>query len=124
MHRNTKWDGGNVLNTLDDYPDAVRQVAKERNVPLIDLHAMSKEFYEALGPQNVSRAFVDGTHHNNYGSYELAKCVVQGIRDANLDLAKDLVDDLPAFDPSHPDSFDSVRVPASPIRDPARPAGN
>src|SRR5262249_27064402 len=114
---------GKVTNTLGDYPDAVRRVAKEQNVPLIDLHAMSKELYEALGPQNIDKAFVDGTHHNNYGSYELAKCVVQGIRDAKLDAAKFLVDDLPDFEPSHPDAIEGFHIPASPIRDPARPAG-
>jgi lysophospholipase L1-like esterase len=124
MNRKSLDSSGKVTNTLGDYPDAVRQVAKEQNVPLIDLHTMSKAFYEALGPDNISRAFVDGTHHNNYGSYELAKCVVQGIKDANLDLAKYLIDDLPAFDPSHPDPFENVHIPASPIRDPARPAGN
>jgi lysophospholipase L1-like esterase len=124
MNRKSLDSSGKVTNTLGDYPDAVRQVAKEQNVPLIDLHTMSKAFYEALGPDNIDRAFVDGTHHNNYGSYELAKCIVQGIKDAKLDLAKHLLDDQPTFDPSHPDSFDNVRIPTSPIRDPARPAGN
>jgi len=123
MNRKSFDSAGKVTNTLGDYPDAVRQVAKEHNVPLIDLNAMSKELYEALGPDNINRAFVDGTHHNNYGSYELAKCVVQGIRDAKLDLEKHLIDDLPAFDPNHPDPFDNVHIPASPIRDPAKPAG-
>jgi len=124
MNRKSLDSSGKVTNTLGDYPDAVRQVAKEQNVPLIDLHSMSKQLYEALGPENINRAFVDGTHHNNYGSYELAKCIVQGIQDAKLDLAKHLIDDLPPFDPSDPDQFENVHIPASPIRDPARPAGN
>ncbi|HEX8889834.1 MAG TPA: hypothetical protein VF779_11815 [Pyrinomonadaceae bacterium] len=48
----------------------MRQVAKELNVPLIDLNVMSKTFYEALGPEKSKLAFKDGdgTHHNNYGS--------------------------------------------------------
>jgi lysophospholipase L1-like esterase len=124
MNRKSLDSSGKVTNTLGNYPEAVRQVAKEQNVPLIDLHAMSRAYYEALGPDNINRAFVDDTHHNSYGSYELAKCVVQGIRDAKLDLTKYLVDDLPAFDPSHPDAIDNVHIPDSPIRDPARPAGN
>jgi len=63
---------------------AVREAAKEQNVPLIDLHAMSKTLYAALGT-NLGQAFQDGTHHNNYGSYELAKCIVEGVRTSKLD---------------------------------------
>jgi lysophospholipase L1-like esterase len=115
---------GKIKNTLGDYPEAVRQVAREENVPLIDLNAMSGQLYEALGPQQIGKAFVDGTHHNNYGSYELAKCVVKGIKDAKLDLAKFLVSDVPDFDPSHPDALSEFHLPASPKRDPTKPLGN
>ena len=80
MHRLSFDAEGKIENTLGDYPEAVRQTAKEENVPLIDLNDMSKTFYEALGPQNAKKAFQDGTHHNNYGSYELAKCIVEGIK--------------------------------------------
>lgn len=110
-------------DTLADYPDAVREVAREEAVALVDLHAMSKELYESLG-SDLDRAFQDGTHHNAYGSYELARCVVLGIRQSNLSLAELLVDDVPDFDPSHPDSFAQFNVPASPIRSEAKPDGN
>ena len=50
MNRRTFDADGKVTNSLGDYPEAVRQVAREENVPLIDLNAMSKPFYEALGP--------------------------------------------------------------------------
>ena len=53
-------------------------------------------------------------HHNNYGAYELARCIVEGIRAAKLPLAKFLADDLPPFDPAHPDAPESYTVPASP----------
>jgi hypothetical protein len=51
------------------------------------------------------RAFVqgDGTHHNEYGSYELAKCIVEGIKSSKLGITKFLVKDVPPFDPAHPD---------------------
>ncbi len=44
--------------TLGDYPEAVRQTAKEENTALIDLNAMSKIMYEAWGPQESIKAFV------------------------------------------------------------------
>jgi hypothetical protein len=91
----------------------VRQTAKEENVALIDLHAMSKTFYKALG-QDIDKAFQDGTHHNNFGSYELAKCVIEAIRQNKLDLAKYIVDDFCGFDPNKPDPVDSFVMPASP----------
>ena len=104
---------GHVTNNLGDYPEAVRQAAKEEGVPLIDLNAMSKPFYEALGPEGSKKAFVDNTHHNNYGSYELARCVVEGIRQNKLGLARFVEDGLPTFDPSRPDPVEGFKVPPS-----------
>jgi hypothetical protein len=101
-------------------------VAKEENVPLIDLHAMSSVLYEAWGPEVSKRAFApnDGTHHNNYGSYELARCIVQGIKANKLGLMKYLVPDLAAFDPRHPDSMDTFKLPASPQSTKVKPPGS
>lgn len=125
MHRRTFNDEGKITNSLGDYPEAVRQAAKEDNVALIDLNEMSKLFYEALGPENSKKAFVDNTHHNNYGSYELAKCIVGGIKANKLGIAKFLVDEAEtAFDPAHPDPIESFRVPASPMPTTREPAGN
>jgi lysophospholipase L1-like esterase len=109
--------------TLAGYPDVVREVAREDKVALIDLHAMSVVLYKALGT-NLDRAFQDGTHHNNYGSYELAKCVAAGMVSANLDLAKYLVEEVKAFDPSHPDEVEKFNLPASPMRSTVKPEGN
>jgi lysophospholipase L1-like esterase len=79
MHRKTFDSSGKVTNSLGDFPEAVRRVARETSTPLIDLNAMSQTLYEALGPSKINSAFVDGTHHNNYGSYELTRCVVEGL---------------------------------------------
>jgi lysophospholipase L1-like esterase len=109
--------------TLAGYPDAVREVAGEKNCPLIDLNGMSLVFYRALGT-NLDKAFVDGTHHNNYGSYELAGCVVEGIKQGRLPLAKDIADAFKGFDPAHPDPPDTFYMPASPQYSPVKPPGN
>ncbi len=124
MHRKSLDASGKVVNTLGDYPEAVRQAAKEEQAPLIDLNAMSKSFYEALGKQNIGKAFQDGTHHNNYGSYELAKCIVEGVKQNKLKLASFLVEDVKPFDPSKPDPWESFNVPASPQSTTKKPDGN
>jgi len=117
---------GKITNSHGDYPEAVRQAAKEERVPLIDLHAMSKLLYEAWGFVASPRAFApnDGTHHDNYGSYELARCIVEGIKANRLGLMKYLVTDIGAFDPTHPDPMDSFKLPASPQRTQTKPPGS
>lgn len=114
---------GVETNTLAGYPDAVREVAKEENCALVDLNAMSKIFYKALGA-DLDKAFQDGTHHNNYGSYELAKCVVHGIKQSKLPLAKYIVKDFGDFDPAKPDPVSTFEMPASPNVSSAKPLGN
>jgi lysophospholipase L1-like esterase len=120
---------GRIVSNLGNYPEAVRRLAREEGVPLIDLHAMSKPLYEALeakGKDYSKKAFApgDNTHHNNYGSYQLAKCIVEGIRAAKLDLTKFLVDDVSAYDPSQPDPLEAFEVPASPAAVSLKPDGN
>jgi lysophospholipase L1-like esterase len=109
--------------TLMGYPETVREVAREEGAALIDLNAASLKFYRALG-KDIGVAFQDGTHHNNYGSYELAKCVVEGIRENKLALVKDLAADVAPFDPSKPDDVKSFYMPESPMRDTLKPEGN
>lgn len=109
--------------TLGGYPDAVRQVAREQKVALIDLHALSVRLYQALGT-NLDRAFQDGTHHNNYGSYELAKCVAAAIGTNLPDLSRFVVEEAKSFDPSQPDPVAMFNVSASPLRSTIKPEGN
>jgi lysophospholipase L1-like esterase len=126
VQRRTFDANGKITNSHGDYPEAVRQVAKEENVALIDLHAMSTGLYEALGKDGSGRLFKegDGTHHSNYGAYELAKCIVQAIRDQKLPLAKYLVKNWSRFDPKHPDAFESITIPPSPAVSNLKPLGN
>lgn len=119
---------GRIRNTHGDYPAAVRAVAAAEQVALIDLEAASRIFYEALGPERSPLAFSNGgqdaTHHNNYGAYQLAKAVAQGIRDAQLPLAAQLAPDFSGYDPAQPDDPAAFALPASPQRSEIRPRGN
>ena len=129
MHRNTFDAAGHITNSLGDYPEAVRQIAAEQHVALIDLNAMSKTLFEALGPEAAMHAFMhypanaypnqpdpinDNTHFNDYGAYELARCIVHGIRQANLPLTKYLSPDIPDFNPAHPDPQSTFHLPETP----------
>ena len=133
------FDGDRIKPSLTDFAEAARQISREESVPLIDLHAMSIEFYEALGPQISTKAFVhfpagtfpgqtvplkDDTHFTAYGGYELARCVVEGIRAAKLDLGKFLAPDLAPFDPGHPDQPEVWTLPSSPVAATQKPGGN
>jgi rhamnogalacturonan endolyase len=123
MHRRSFDENGKVINTFGDYPEAVRQTAKEENVPLIDLLSMSAQLYEALGKDGSSALFKDGdgTHHNNYGAYQLAKCVVEGIGKEVPDIAKWL--NAEPYNPSKPDALEKFRVPPSKKVDFKKPDG-
>ncbi|MDQ3815905.1 MAG: GDSL-type esterase/lipase family protein [Armatimonadota bacterium] len=134
-----RFDGTKPLPTLADFAEAVRQVGKEENVPVIDLNSVSLKLYEALGPEDTKKAFVhyaagtfpgqdkplkDDTHFNPYGAYELARCIVEGIKANVPELAKFLVDDVPAFDPGHPDPVATWTLPASPAITVVKPEGS
>lgn len=122
---------GKVLPSLSDYADAARQSARELGVAFIDLNAMSKPFYEALGPQQSAVAFaepqpgkIDNTHHNNYGAYELAQAVLTGLRQAGVPAAAFIADGYGHFDPPRPDPVAAFAVPASPAHRVQRPLGD
>jgi lysophospholipase L1-like esterase len=139
MQRRSFDSTGRIMETLGDYPEAVRQTAKEENVPLIDLNAMSKLMYEAWGPQESLKAFVhfpantypgqtkalaDNTHFTPYGAYEISKIIVQGIRNNVPALATFIKPGTPVFNPAHPDSYASFYWPASPSTASVKPDGN
>ena len=90
----------------------MREVAKDENCALIDLNTMSVAFYQALG-DDLGKAFQDGTHHNNYGSYEMSKMIVMGIKADKLDIAKYIVPDFKDFDPSQPDPMATFKMALS-----------
>lgn len=139
MHRRKFDENAKIVNTLEEYPEAMRQTAEEENVPLIDLNAMSKVFYESMGVEESKIAFVhypantypgqnepleDNTHFNNYGAYQLAKCIVEGIKENVPGLAKHLKENIPSYDPAHPDNPETFDLPASPTISNVKPDGN
>lgn len=139
MHRRRFDENAKVVNTLGEYPNAVRQLAKEENVPLIDLNNMSQVLYEAWGVEGSKKAFVhypagtfpnqtedleDNTHFNPYGGTQIARCIVKGIIDEKLPIAKYIKKEYRNYDPAKPESFDTFYVPLTPFSSTLKPDGN
>lgn len=137
---------GHIQETHADYPEAMAWVAEREKVPLIDLHAMTRSLYEAMGEEGSKRAFVhypagsypgqtaefkDNTHFNPYGAYEIAKCVIEGMRQLNLPLVEALRPEYlqlyPAsspFNPASPDDVNAFHWNDSPFFEAEKPDGN
>jgi lysophospholipase L1-like esterase len=89
-------------DTVGPWARAMREVAAEQKVALIDQWAASKQLWTALG-ENVGSAFNDQTHLSGYGGYLLAKLMVAGIPQNVPALARFIVDDFIAMSPAHPE---------------------
>lgn len=128
-----------ILETHGDYPDAMRAVAKREGVPVIDLHDMTRTFFETLGYENSKKALVhypantfpgqdkplaDNTHFNPYGAYEIAKMVVMGMKQLNLPIVKYLRSDWKDFNPAQPDDYNKFVWYNSVQQDVTKPDGN
>ncbi|MCQ9641000.1 rhamnogalacturonan acetylesterase [Chryseobacterium sp. WG14] len=139
MNRRVFDENNKIVNTLDDFPDAMREIAKEENIFLIDLNVMSKTLFEAMGPGNSKKAFVyypansypnqpdalaDDTHFNTYGAYELAKCVVKSIVDQKLPLSQFISKNYKGFDLNKPDPVGKFHWPESIFMEALKPDGN
>lgn len=128
-----------ILETHGDYPDAMRAVAKREGVPVIELHDMTRTFFETLGYENSKKGLVhypantfpgqdkplaDNTHFNPYGAYEIAKMVVMGMKQLNLPIVKYLRSDWKDFNPAQPDDYNKFVWYNSVQQDVTKPDGN
>ena len=132
-------DRQHIVETHGDYPDAMRAVARREGVPVIELHDMTRTFFETLGYEGSTQALVhypantfpgqtqplaDNTHFNPYGAYEVAKMVVMGIKQLALPLTAHLRQQWTDFDPAKPDNPKDFVWYAAPIYETAKPDGN
>ena len=137
--RRTFDSNGKITESHGDYPDAMRWVAKREGVQVIELHDMTRTFYETLGVENSKKALVhyaantfpgqftalaDNTHFNPYGAYEIAKMMVQGIKDLQLPFVDHIKEDFKGFDAAHPDDFNTFHWNNSPFFEALKPDGN
>ena len=114
---------GKIIQSLGDYPAAMRAVAADLHVPLIDLNRASITLYEALGPERAPAMFNDEgrdkTHYNAWGAWMTARIIADGIRAQIPALAPHIT--AAPFDPAHPES---IAIPPSALVTTQRPQGN
>lgn len=70
---------------LSSYAEAMKDVADEKKVPVIDLYASSKKLMEKLGParsQKLANKQADPTHFNEKGAKSMADLVMEDLPSA------------------------------------------
>lgn len=90
---------GRFFNSVGAYPQAMRDLAKELNVPVIDLNQKSIDFFTQVGPDATKNMYMyiapgqypywpngdsDYIHFQDYGATCLARLIVRGIQELNL----------------------------------------
>jgi len=100
------WDeSGHLKDTHGDYPDAMRAVAAEEKVPLLELNLLTAAMVNGHGVEGSKKLFLwipageykrkpegwhDDTHASEYGAERVAALAVQEILRLNLPLAGQL----------------------------------
>lgn len=91
-----------LLDTHQRYSDIMEEVAKQREVPFIDIDTRSQQLLRELGPEDSKFLYnhldpgenphypdgrEDNTHFNEFGARKMAQLVLHGIEELGLDLA-------------------------------------
>lgn len=93
---------GKLEDTHGEYVSIVRTIAKEQNVPLVDLNRKTAELVEKMGPEDSKKLFLyinpgvtskfpdgkkDDTHLCVYGAEAFARLASEGIKELNIPLS-------------------------------------
>ncbi len=99
VHRRFYEPNGQLKDTHGLYLDAMRELARDEAVHLIDLAQMSKTLFEEMGPEGTKSIFMwgapgefanfpggieDNTHFQEQGANLIAKLVIDGIKEASI----------------------------------------
>ncbi len=94
--RNYPWKDDHLQNVHGDYPIAMKEVAEENNVMLIDLNQMSMDSFSEKGKEYITEKYFmnlpaetyvaypegknDNTHFQPEGATEVARLVFEGMK--------------------------------------------
>jgi lysophospholipase L1-like esterase len=88
-------DQGQFRDSHGEYPDVVRKIAADMQIPLLDMHKKSLEYVSSLGPDASMPVYLhleprendslpdgkhDDTHFSEFGALEMAKIAVAEIK--------------------------------------------
>ena len=94
-------DQGNVIDTHGEYPDVVREVAKQQHVLFIDMHKKSEKLIKEYGVEGSKALFLDikpgvykslpkgrtdDTHSSELGATKNAQLAMEGIKELGINL--------------------------------------
>lgn len=101
VNRNYPWEGAKLSHVHGNYPQAAKEVAKEMEVPLIDLTQLSIDHFTARGKEYVTQNYFmnlpagkyeaypegqsDNTHFQPEGAREVARLVFEGMQSLKHD---------------------------------------
>ncbi|MBE6340862.1 MAG: rhamnogalacturonan acetylesterase [Bacteroidales bacterium] len=133
------FEGNNLKDTHGEYPAATRAVAQREGIGLIDLTEMTMTLFSACGPEGSKHllvhypansfpgqetALADNTHFNVFGAYEVAKCIIMGLKKIEAPFIKYLRSDWQDFDPAKPDNWESFKLMPADNAEIEKPDGN
>jgi lysophospholipase L1-like esterase len=86
-------EDGKFVNDFPDYCAAMKEVAAEEMVTLIDLMERSLSLLDTIGYKEALTLFMasvnetDFTHFTKKGAYQMARLVADGLKESNLPIA-------------------------------------
>lgn len=93
------WRDGKLLESHGDYPDVIRTLAAQRNVPLIDMYKKSLEYVRELGDEASKKLYLhvekgvypawpngntDDTHTQRAGAEAYARMTAEALKEFGL----------------------------------------
>ena len=96
--------------SFPEYVQAMKELAAELNVPLVDLNALSRAYFDSIGPEGTLAVFLhvpagvytafpngaaDDTHFQEYGAIQIARILAGGIKDLGIPLSEYVTDAAP-----------------------------
>lgn len=91
---------GAIIDTYSLYEYAIKDLAKELNLPVVDLSDISKQYYINSGQENTKSMYalykdkttgekgIDNIHYNKYGADICAKMITEGLKNTPSSLKK------------------------------------
>lgn len=94
---------GKVMDKHGDYPVAMRELAEELKVPLIDMTVKSTLLLEEIGVERSKKLYMwlkpgesknypdgeqDNTHFTEYGANQIAQLVIEGMKEIKLSIVE------------------------------------